>query len=207
MDRGQDVVLKILYLFMHSDGKLTSRELDKFEKICEELEISEKDRKELMEEMSVNYVISNHTQVITILSKILDQQPEPSDSFFDLLLNQNLLAKKEFRTKLVWLLINLGYSDDQFSMEERAVVEFISKRWSIPNVFLYEMYDTAETVISLQHQNEWLDTLGGVHLETINANRETIRRMYENIEMLIEESKLPIEDHQISVEKIALTNN
>lgn len=207
MEKGQDTVLKILYLFMHSDGKLTSRELDKFEKICEELKIDKKSRTEFMEEMSVNYVINNHTQVITILSKILDQQPEPPDSFLGLLLNQNLLDKKEFRTKLVWLLINLGYSDDQFSTEERAVVEFISKRWAIPNVFLYEMYDTAETVISLQQQNEWLDMSGGDNLKMISANHEAIRRLYENIEMLIEESDLPIEDHEISVEKIALTNN
>ena len=53
-------------------------------------------------------------------------------------------------------MIYLGYADGFFSPEERKIVDYFRKRWSIEDSIYYEMVDSAETILSLTEHRKWI---------------------------------------------------
>ena len=58
--------------------------------------------------------------------------------------------------RIIWNLVNLGYADKNYSDNEREIVDFLIARWNINKEIYQEMVDTADTILGLIKQKEWI---------------------------------------------------
>lgn len=145
----------LFYLFEMADGKITSDEKNKLNSICKKMEISADERKAIKAEIT-NIIdfesdSDNSDRVIQAIQTFLD---EKSLVFLFGSLDKN----KEKQVITLWNLINLGYSDKDFSEPEKKVVRYLIERWDVSNVIIQELKDSADTLGLLYEQKEWITT-------------------------------------------------
>lgn len=145
----------LFYLFEMADGKITSDEKKKLNSICKKMEISADERKAIKAEIT-NIIdfesdSDNSDRVIQAIQTFLD---EKSLVFLFGSLDKN----KEKQVITLWNLINLGYSDKDFSEPEKKVVRYLIERWDVSNVIIQELKDSADTLGLLYEQKEWITT-------------------------------------------------
>lgn len=186
----KDVQLKIYYLYMMADGQCTQGENDKFMSICESMGTEETARKEIIsfcQEVVHSTDSDNSSKVIHEITKLLDDQ---GSSFF---LFGSINRDKKTQAKVIWTLINLGYSDDRYSDPEQKVIAFLADYWKMDNAVLSDMTDTAETILALTKQKEWIKTTNKPYdmiSNFISEIDENINQLFQNIEILISEAEI-----------------
>ena len=147
--------IEICYLFMAADGEISSKELCYFNDIGKCYSNFEEEKTNIIDYCerilkagyepfkAIKKIVKNET--ITIK----DQKP----GFMDALLGHgrffHCIANKE-NVGLLWLLINLGYVDGDYSESEREIVSFIAKECKIPSDLLLEFEDIAKTIEILE---------------------------------------------------------
>lgn len=182
--------LKIYYFFMLVDGKCTKDELVKFETICKSLKVNADGKREAISfcEKAIHIENSdNSAQVIREIKKLLKNE---SSSF---LFYGSLKYDKKVQTRVIWTLINLGYADVNYSESEKRIVSFLADCWDLNSVVFADMYDTAETILALTKQKEWLKTTNKSYdaiAAGINEINKNIEQMFKNIELLISEADI-----------------
>lgn len=180
--------LKIYYYFMMADGKCTSEELNKFELICKEMGVQQDDMLRIARECELAVDISGKNgsaRVKAVIQALLEDDGSPFEKE-DNSKRCHLTRNKQRQIYVIWNLINLGYADQEYSSEEKSIVEFLVDFWEIDDKLLAEMFDVAETLLELIKQREWI---------------KTTSKPYDLIHKIVEETDRDIEKLKVSMER------
>lgn len=196
----QEQQLKIFYLFLVADGSRTDEEIGKMNMIYEKMKIDKEDR-EKIEKFCDDALYSddssdNSAQIIQIIKSILGNNLDHQGiggSPFAFRLGTDLNHDKSAQVSTIWNLINLGYSDKDYSKSENKIVKFLSDFWGVDETIICEFKDSSETLVSLYKQEEWIKSTKKKK-ETIDKYMQTyendIKRISDNIEITIKESQI-----------------
>ena len=196
----QEQQLKIFYLFLVADGRRTDEEIGKMNMIYEKMKIDKEDR-EKIEKFCDDALYSdessdNSAHIIQIIKSILGNNLDHQGIGgipFAFRLGTDLNHDKSAQVSTVWNLINLGYSDKDYSTSENKIVKFLSDFWDVDETVICEFKDSAETLVSLYKQEEWIKSTKKKK-ETIDKYMQTyendIKRISDNIEITIKESQI-----------------
>lgn len=101
----------------------------------------------------------------------------------------NKYVTDEDKAKILWNLINLGYSDTHNSIDERRVVDYVREYWEIPEALYQEMIDVAETCLALERHKQWIDNLPDSYykLKKVKHIKKDIKFTLETINSTISE--------------------
>lgn len=131
---------KLYYLYMMSDGAISYSEEKIFDEICHDLGLNEEEKDEAINE-SKEIVFASEAAIELIDSAIkTNGRPSLSDS-----------------SRVLWNLINIGYSDKYYSDEEKKIVNYTVQALKINKEIYQEMVDTADTLLALIKQKDWVD--------------------------------------------------
>lgn len=180
--------LKIFYCFMMVDGKCSKEELNKFELICKEMGVQQDDMLRVVRECELA-VDNSEKNISTRVKAAIQTLLEDDDpSLWETNLKYSYLKRDKRRQNyVVWNLINLGYADEEYSSEEKSIVEFLVDLWKIDDKLLAEMFDVAETMLELEKQREWIKTTSKPY-DLINKVIEEIDRDVEKLKVSIEQT-------------------
>lgn len=153
IDKSQ---IQICYLFMAADGEISSKELNYFNEIGKCYSNFKEEKKDIID--YCERIIKEGYEPLKAIKKIVKNESitlkEQPVGFIGSLLNLgsyfSCRANKE-NASLLWLLINLGYADGDYSDSEREIVSYIAKECEIPNDILLEFEDIAKTIEVLEN--------------------------------------------------------
>lgn len=94
---------------------------------------------------------------------------------------------------VIWTLINLGYSDSEYSLTEKRIVDYLADLFELDKVLFMSMIDTAETVMSLIKQRKWIadaDIPFEKQENMVKQIDKKIKQMYKNVELDVQEASL-----------------
>ena len=100
---------------------------------------------------------------------------------------------KTMQAQTIWTLINLGYADSEYSEAEKTVVKHLVKRWEMDPALVAELNDTAETILALTLQKEWIQTTSKPYTVIHGIIQELERNlasMFANVEISISEADI-----------------
>lgn len=179
--RGQ---AKLYYLYMMSDGEISDSEMKLFDKICEELHIDEEDKKKI--ELQCSEIIKEKKRTCI---EVIEENAAGSyiSDTFDIDLNK--YGSDEDIAKIIWNLVNLGYADYHFTIDERKVVEYLRAYWNLPDSIYQEMIDIAETCLALEKHKLWIKGLpdSDYKLKKIKQVNKDLEQVQETIFTTISE--------------------
>lgn len=139
-----EIILKLIYIVMIADGKITNEELETFNSICEIIcddFIIQKDR--LLEKFNQN-IIQNDEDTLY-------------DQFSDVLSEYIQLNKNNHEHKLLlWNLMTIVYSDHDCSDLELRLIKAVLRKLNIDEIDYLSMRNSIQTLISLENEKEWL---------------------------------------------------
>lgn len=183
LEKGKKEEAMLYYFYMLSDGEKTYSEEKFFDEICSELSLSEEE-KCLVAETCEEIISADPMPVFeTILSEKLDEILE-KESFGIEKKDDSSLAR------IIWNLVNLGYADTYYSEEEKEIVSYLVKRWKIKQEVYQEMVDTADTMLALTKQKEWVIST----FPKGRARDEKEKRLDSEISTMLSDIKITIEE-------------
>ena len=94
------------------------------------------------------------------------------------------------RIRIVWNLVNIGYSDSVFSDEEKKIVNYLVDKWSVNPEVYQELVDTADTILALEKQKEWIVATfpeGSVRNKKKRNINTIIKQLQDDIKLTIDE--------------------
>lgn len=144
---GQKEEAMLYYLYMMSDGEVSYSEEKLFNEICKELNLSEED-KQLAVVRCKEIAKDPKATLDVIMSEKIDEQV--GRAWLGLKKDTSSLAK------IIWNLVNLGYADTYYSEEEKRIVKHLLEKWEVSPEVYQEMVDTADTILALTKQKEWV---------------------------------------------------
>lgn len=145
---------KLYYLYMMSDGVVSENEMKLFNKICEELYLSEDEKKNVIKECKK---IRDYEDMTCI--DVLEKNVEEAYIYGTLSIDLGSYIRDEDKAKVLWNLVNLGYADSYYTVDEREVVDFLKEYWEISDDLYQEMIDVAETCLALEKHKKWIESL------------------------------------------------
>lgn len=153
--------IKTIYFMMAADGEIYHGEEEKFDAICSELDQGFGEFKETIV-----------AECKASLEKVID----PED-YFDALqdgvgeaLSQNSPAETSFIPPkiLVWNLLSVAYSDEQYNEAERRLLKFVVRKLNIDKAVFLELESSMLTLLDLEKELAWIKTTNRPYL-TIEA--------------------------------------
>lgn len=184
---------KIFYLFMKVDGNIAPEEDERFKTILNEMKATDSEKDQILkvlETVDLRPYSDNSFEVCLKIGEILDNE---NNNFSFLFSNINNDKKERYFT--VWTLINLGYADKEYTAPEKKVVDHLIERWKIEPAIAAEMIDTAETMLALTKEKEWIKTTNKSYDQksaVIKKIDEDIKRMFNNMATTIAEAEIAI---------------
>ena len=175
---------KLYYLYMMSDGDLSDREKKLFDQICKELHVDADEKKRIRQECNE---ISQEEKMTCI--EVVEKNAKESYIHGTLDINLNKYVSGKDKARILWNLVNLGYADSYFSINEREIVDFLREYWEIPDSLYLEMIDVAETCLALEKHRLWIEGLPDTDykLEKIKQTRKDLANVQEMILTTISE--------------------
>lgn len=135
----------LYYLFMMADGEITYDEEKLFNAICMELSIDTDEKNDV-----INRCIQLTSETDNIYNIIIREKLDENIGSFPYIVDDY------GRVRILWNLIHLGYIDSNYSEDERIIVDYFVNRWNIRKEIYTELIDTADTMLALTKQKEWL---------------------------------------------------
>lgn len=156
--------IAIFCLFLWADGRKSAQEHEKLEKICKEMGV----KKAEWEEIAVNcqnalYLdeSNDNSAQIRQLIKTMNSGKNPFDPsdtpYLSYLGYGNLKDDKKEQLITLWNLLNLAYSDEEYSVPEKKIVHFLCDLWGVDKSLFNEISDCVETLVSLYNQKAWCE--------------------------------------------------
>ena len=175
---------KLYYLYMMADGAVSDGEIKLFDKICKELYLDSDDKKRIMQECNE---IGNKEKMNCI--DVVERNAEESYMSGVLDIDLNKYASDGDKAKILWNLVNLGYADSAFTIDEREVIDYLREYWEIPDSLYQEMIDVAETCLALEKHKKWIEGLpdNDYKLEKKKQVKKDIKQVQETILTTISE--------------------
>lgn len=170
----------LYYLYMMADGGVTCGEEKIFDIICGDLGIDDAG-KELIIEKCRELIGGIGISVMLIKEKADEQIGQ---RWYGELKDASSLAR------IIWNLINLGYADTFYSEEEQKIVNYLVDKWSVSPEIHQELLDTADTMLALTKQKEWIAST--LSAGTVRTGKEEY--IDSQIEQLLNDVKLTIEE-------------
>ena len=177
---GQKEEAMLYYLYMMSDGEVSYSEEKLFVQICKEMNVNEEDKQAVIDRCKE---IANDPKTafdIIKCEKIDDQVGHDGSGLKD----ASTLAR------IIWNLVNLGYADEYYSEDEKKIVNHLIEKWEIKPEVYQEMVDTADTMLALTKQKEWV-------VSTFDKGKirdEKEKKIDSEIEMMLSDIKLTIDE-------------
>ena len=178
---------RLYYLLMISDDELSKDEKEKFDQICESLKINDLKKQEIIDDCIENMrgKLRNYTIFKRCIDNILCSDEYSIENY-----RSNTAFDKQDEGKIIWTMINLSYSDNDFSDNEKVIIQYLVKVFEVDEGLLADMLDTAETIQIIVNQIEWMKNSNQgynlINKETIELQRR-IEEQFKNIEISISE--------------------
>lgn len=153
--------IKIIYFLMAADGEIYHGEEEKFDLIGKELDPDFADSRE---------------QIIQACQGALGKVIDPED-YYDALQDgaeEALLSSEKTEgasisaKHLVWNLLSVAYSDEQYNDAERRFLKYIVRKLNIDKAVFLEMESSMLTLMDIERELAWLKTTNRPYL-TIEA--------------------------------------
>lgn len=177
------VQFKMYALFLLADGQWKQEEENLLNTISKEMNLDTNIKEETIAYcQSLGITTGDHSDMVI---REIDRELSFGDPFFTLHHNTCLQAET------IWTLINLGYADQDYSAAEKKVVQYLIDKWGIKQEIISEFVDTAETILLLTKQIEWLKSVGLSYDETkkrLETVEQQIQLMFDNIQATISEA-------------------
>ena len=173
--------VKIFYYLMAADGNIGNSEIERFELVGKELDQDFSEHKEHIEKVCKEQ-----------LDKVIDK-----DDYYDVVqdgVEEALLSKQESdkgfvpAKLLVWDLLTIAYSDEEYGEEERKLMKYIVRKVDIPKDVFLEMESSYLSVTDIQKELDWIKSTDRPYLEIDKQVKELERRqnaIYESVKALI----------------------
>lgn len=186
----------LYYLFMMADGEVSNNEKKIFNTICKELEIDNDVKKEVIKK-SKELVDDTSDILSIIIDEKIDERLVGYGGAVGLELLMAVavatLSDVSNRIRMVWNLVNLGYSDSFFSDEEKKIVNYLVDKWSVNPEVYQELVDTADTILALEKQKEWIISTfpeGSTRNKRKRNVDKTIKQLLDDVKLTIEEAAM-----------------
>ena len=177
------VQFKMYALFLLADGQWRQEEENLLNTISKEMSLDTDIKKETITYcQSLGITTGDHSDMVI---QEIDRALSVGGPFFTL--HHNTCVQAE----TIWTLINLGYADQDYSAAEKKVVQHLVDKWEIKQEMISEFVDTAETILLLTKQIEWLKSVGLSYEETkrrLETVEQQIQLMFDNIQATISEA-------------------
>ena len=143
--------LKIIYYLMAADGEIFHSEEEKFDAIVKELDAD---------------FAKNKEQIVKECQTQLDKVIEPED-YYDVLqdgVEDALLASRPSADSvitpklLVWNLLTIAYSDENYDEMERKLIKYIVRKANIDKAVFLEMESSILTLMDIEKELTWIKT-------------------------------------------------
>ena len=143
--------IKIVYYLMAADGTICHGEEEKFDSIASEIDPRYMDNRE---------------QIIAECQSQLDKTFDPED-YYDVLregvedaLADTMQTADAFITPklLVWDLLTVAYSDENYDEAERRLVKYIVRQTNIDKAVFLEMESSILTLMDIEKELVWIKT-------------------------------------------------
>jgi hypothetical protein len=150
-DKGK---LKMAFLFLISDGKVTKDKYDVFDGIGKSIGDFKEMRRKIINSCLGIFAgnltkCSEKQRFTTIKSAILSIAK-------DELLYYNKPSKTQL--ECFWMLISLAYNRGELTANKKAILKEVCETWGIKMATAAEMMDTAEAIISIADNKKWLNS-------------------------------------------------
>lgn len=184
----QQELLRIAYLTICSDGKMTIDEIEKFEGIAKEVfsvtKTEIKDIKKGCDEILGE--AEDETEVIDIIieeiSKSLEslhKKAKPNLGYIRFFGTNIQLGKYETTEEslnyFLFLIISLSMADGEYSTEEKRIIRLIARKIEIDKSLVKEMEDTVTTLYQIEKQRDYLNSRISSETENIALYEENKR--------------------------------
>ena len=173
--------IKVIYYLMAADGEIFHSEEDKFDAIGTELS------PDFME---------NKEQIVKECKAQMEKVIDPED-YYDILrdgvelaLSSSAQTEDTFITPklLVWDLLTIAYSDENYDESERRLLKYIVRKLSIDKSIFLEMESSILTLMDLERELNWIKTTDRPYLIIENMVNELADRknvIFESVKDLI----------------------
>lgn len=184
--------LKICFLFMHADGESSPSEIKHLKFILEKKKLSDSAKQEFQtfcEQMTPRIATANSKIIIEEIDRLLGDRQTGLQQILSFV-SGNIDGNKLLQAQTIWTLINLGYADSAYSEAEKEVVNHLIKRWEMDPLSVSELNDTADTILALTLQKEWVQSTSRPRTEINGIVQEldrNIAAMFANVETSISE--------------------
>lgn len=153
--------IKIIYFLMAADGEIYHNEEEKFDAIGKELDLD---------------FDASKAQIIQECQKSLDKVIDPEDydhalqdGVEEALLTSKRTADTFITPKLlVWNLLTVAYSDEEYNEAERKLLKYIVRKLDIDKGEFLEMESSMQTLMALEKELTWIKKTSKPYL-TIEA--------------------------------------
>lgn len=219
-EKGKLQQLKICFLFMYADGEASASELKYLDDILAKENLSDESVEKFQafrSQMTSKLTTGNSKTVIAEIDELLGEKTssqgggaqggdiasQMSSVFNGLIMSierafsGDINGSRTMQAQTIWTLINLGYADSEYSEAEKAVVNHLVERWKMDPVLVDELNDTAETILALILQKEWVQSTAKTEADTNRIIQEldrNIASMFTNVETSISEANIVQEE-------------
>ena len=173
--------LKIIYYLMAADGEIFHNEEEKFDSIGKELD--------------PNFA-NNKEQIIKECQAQLDKVMEPDDYYDDLqdgVEDALILSRQTADTfitpkLLVWDLLTVAYSDENYDEAERKLIKYIVRKTNIDKAVFMEMESSILTLMDIEKELSWIKTTNKPYLvieAMVNELADRKNVIFESVKDLI----------------------
>ena len=186
--------LKIYFLFMYADGESSPSETKYLNDILAKSSLSKESVQEFQifcGQMTLKLSTGNRKTIISEIDEMLGEKK--SSRYAVNFYHGAIDGSKTMQAQTIWTLINLGYADSEYSEAEKAVVNHLIERWEMDPILVAELNDTAETILALASQKEWIQTTSKPYAEINSIIQEldrNIAAMFANVETSISEADI-----------------
>lgn len=191
-EAGKLQQLKICFLFMHADGESSPSETKYLNNIVSKGNLSKESLQEFQAfcgQMTLKMSTGNSKTVISEIDELLGEKRSGLLSFAF----GSIDGSKTMQAQTIWTLINLGYADSEYSEPEKQVVDHLIKRWEMDQILVAEFNDTANTILALTLQKQWVQNTSKPYTDINNIIQEldrNIASMFANVETSISEADI-----------------
>lgn len=153
--------LKVFYYMMAADGELFHGEEEKFDLIGQEVSPE-------FDTIRADVITECQRQLDKVIDTA-DYYDVLQDGVEDALLSSAKTADSFITPKLlVWDLLTLAYSDEQYDETERRLLKYIVRKLDIDKAVFLEMESSIQTLMDLEKEQQWIKTTERPYL-TIEA--------------------------------------
>ena len=173
--------IKIIYYLMAADGQIYHSEEEKFDAIGAELDPDFAKHKE---------------QIVKECREQLDKVIDPEDFYDalqdgveDALISSRTTADSFITPKLlVWDLLTVAYSDENYDETERKLLKYIVRKTNIDKAVFLELENSILTLMDLEKELQWIKTTDRPYLTIemmVNEIADRKNVIFESVKDLI----------------------